>query len=85
MLWPMIFLAANAAIFYEVTRTILEFYFIDCCFAAVSANFVGLLCVCTTTAHDYRSTHCQRYPTYGDMLVGVKPSKVSKEIDACST
>jgi hypothetical protein len=38
----MILLAIHAAIFYELTATaLLELYFINSCFAAVSTYFVG--------------------------------------------
>jgi len=42
MLWPMIFLTVNAAIFHEfASSTYLQFDVIDGCFAAVSTHFVG--------------------------------------------
>ena len=42
MLWPMIFLTANAAIFHEITCTFLELDIVDCYGAAGSAYFVDL-------------------------------------------
>jgi hypothetical protein len=42
MLWPIIFLALDAAIFYEVAGAFLEFYVIHFRFAARSTYFVCL-------------------------------------------
>ena len=41
MRWSMIFLAVNAAIFHEVTRTLLQLYVINFRLAAVSTHLVG--------------------------------------------
>jgi hypothetical protein len=43
MLWPMIFLTSNAAIFHKIASTFFEFYFIDFCLAAVGTHLVGHL------------------------------------------